>query len=138
MTSVSLDDLLSELDEIADRFDALGRAPVAKDIATALADEWIRVARNVVGVDTGQLKARTRIVSITGTPGHAEAILEADTPYAGYHNYGTWRTPPNRFWTYGADAAELLSRRLGAPLQAEVSRVLKSGGVWNPHAGWTA
>ena len=111
---------------IASTDDAVGQ------IVEGLADEWVTVARKRVGVDTGQLRARTALSRISTTRSSGEAWVIADTPYAGFHNYGTRYTAPNRFWNWGRDAAERTAQNLGGRVGTSIERALVSGGVWNP------
>ena len=74
------------------------------------------------------------VTSISGTASHAEATVQADTPYAGYHNYGTRTQAPNRFWDMGLDAAEAKARELEGRVGGQIQRALDSGGSWNPRS----
>jgi len=121
-----------ELDQFRQTLHRLQQEPLAVPFVETLADEWLNEARSTVGVDTGQLKARINLVSLRGSAMNAEARIHADTPYAGFHNYGTRYTAPNRFWNKGQDAAVSLADRLGGRLRTGIERALSSGGVWNP------
>lgn len=130
---MSAGDLSRMLDEFEIRLRMLEGAPIAVDMVTDLAGVWYERADKQVGVDTGQTKRRTKIKSITGSGAKASALLESDTPYAGFHNYGTSRTAPNRYWSDGmADAERVARDELGSVVFSEIGRVLASGGVWNP------
>ena len=98
-------------------------------IVEGLADIWVDKSRRVVGVDTGQLKARIGVTAIRAGGSEATADLDADTPYAGFHNYGTRYQRPNRFWNEGRDAAEQEARRLEGRVGSSIERALVSGGV---------
>jgi len=131
MTGVTFD--LGQLDQFATRLKKLGDVDAAGAIVEGLADLWVDASRRKMGYDTGQLYNRTGVVRLSSTARHAEADLEADTPYAGFHNYGTRFQGPNRFWDYGLDTAEAEARRLEGRVGAQIGRMLESGGVWNPH-----
>jgi len=119
--------------KFAERLASLADAPVAKDMAGALADIWVTKAKQVMGHDTNQLNNRTKVTSVTGSRRNALAVVDADTPYAGYHNYGNRWTAPNRFWNEGNDAAEDAANGVtGARALGSIERMLISGGVWQP------
>lgn len=103
-------------------------------IVEGLADEWVSVARQRMGHDTGQLDARTGVRSISGGTSKATAVVQADTPYAGFHNYGNRYTPPNLFWNHGRDAAVRMVDQIGGRLETQLRRALNSGGVWSPRS----
>lgn len=103
-------------------------------IVEGLADMWVDTARRTMGYDTGQLYHRTGLARISSTASRAEATIVADTPYAGFHNYGTRYQAPNRFWNEGRDRAEAEARRLDGRLGTEIRRALESGGSWNPRS----
>ena len=123
---------LGQLDQFADRLRRLGDTDAPAALVEGLADMWVDASRRRMGYDTGQLYNRTQVTRITGTASHAEADLTADTPYAGFHNYGTRFQPPNRFWDHGLDVAEQEARRLEGKVGAQIRRTLESGGTWNP------
>lgn len=127
---------LGQLDRLARSLRANSRNAdeIAFGLVEGLADVWVDRSRRTVGVDTGQLKARIGVVSIRSTGATAEADLEADTPYAGFHNYGTRYTAPNRFWDDGRAAALVEARRLEGRVGSSIERSLTSGGVWNPRS----
>jgi len=129
-TAITFD--LGQLDQFADRLRKLGDTDAPAAIVEGLADLWIDTSRRRMGYDTGQLYNRTGVTRISGTASHAEARLEADTPYAGFHNFGTRFQGPNRFWDYGLEAAEAEARRLEGRVAGQIRGVLESGGVWNP------
>lgn len=131
-TAITFD--LGQLDKFARNLRTLGDADAAGGIVEGLADLWIDTAKRRVGVDTGQLKNRTQVVRISSTAAHGEADLEADTPYAGFHNYGTRHQRPNRFWDAGLESAEAEAQRLEGRVGAQIERALTSGGVWNPRS----
>lgn len=131
-TDITFD--LGQLDRLAKRLRTLGDPDAPAAIVEGLADLWVDTARTEMGYDTGQLYNRTGVASISGGRTRAEAWVEADTPYAGFHNYGNRYTPPNRFWNKGRDAAEREARRIGGDIETQLRRVLESGGVWNPRA----
>jgi phage gpG-like protein len=123
----------AEFAEFAKRLTALSGVPVAKDMAGALADIWVTKSKRVMGHDTNQLNNRTEVTSVTGSKRDALAVVDADTPYAGWHNYGNSRTPPNRFWNEGLDAAEAAANGVtGTKVVGSIERMLISGGTWNP------
>ena len=123
----------AEFAEFAKHLLTLSDAPIAEDMAGALSDVWVERAKAVMGHDTNQLNNRTRLVSVTGSRRNAVAVVEADTPYAGYHNYGNRWTAPNRFWNEGQEAAEDAANGVvGARAIGSIERLLVSGGVWNP------
>lgn len=133
-TDVTYD--LGQLDTFVKRLQSLERdaGDAALGIAEGLADLWIDTAKQRMGKDTWQLFNRTGVGSLSASPrgAHAEVIVEADTPYAGFHNYGNRYTPPNGFWNMGRDTAEQRARQLGGEIETQIRRVLTSGGVWNP------
>ena len=122
----------AEFREFADRLAAVADARIATDAAQLLADVWTDTAIVFVGKDTHQLERRIRVVAITGSASRAVGEVEADTPYAGYHNYGNSSTAPNRFWDLGMEAAERYGNRLSTYVSTGIERMLVSGGVWNP------
>lgn len=103
-------------------------------IVEALADVWVTKSQQVVPVDTGQLRARTNVVSVRSAGVRGEADLQADTPYAGFVEYGTRYVAPRPFFRDGRDAAARAADRLGGRLGSELRRSLDSGGVWNPRS----
>ena len=104
----------------------------ALEIADGLAQAWIDKSRQVVPVDTGQLKHRTTVVSVRGGRTSGEAEVQADTPYAGFVEYGTRYMAPRPFFRQGRDHAVAVANELGGRLENELRRSLESGGVWNP------
>lgn len=124
-----LRDVKARLDRLANDADAGGL-----EIVDALADVWISESQRRVPVDTGQLRARTNIVSVRSAGVRAEADLQADTPYAGFVEYGTRYVAPRPFFRDGRDAAVKAADRLGARLGSEIRRSLDSGGSWNPRS----
>ena len=135
MTGVTFD--LEQLDRFVKRLDELGKTqPVVEGIIGGLADLWVDTGRAHVGWDSGQTYRRTRIDTLSATRSRGEARVESDTPYAGYHNYGTRFQPPNRYWDLGQDAAEAAARRLEGEVRTEARRVLESGGEWKPARRW--
>ena len=121
-----------ELREMSRRFGKAAKAPVAVDMADMLAHIMVAEAKRVMGHDTNQLDRRTTVTSVTGTASSAVATVEADTPYAGHHNYGNPWTGPNLFWDRGIGAAERAVEEVGGEMVVSVERMLTSGGVWNP------
>lgn len=101
-------------------------------IVENLADQWVTVSQRDVGVDTGQLRARINVTAITGSGVAGTADIQADTPYAGYHEYGNRYTAPNPYFRNGRDAAVREADKYGAKLETQLRRALDSGGVWNP------
>ena len=125
---------LGQLDEFVRRLKQLDDPDAPAGIVEGLADMWVDKARTQMGKDTWQLYNRTGLVSLRATARHAEAVVQADTPYAGFHNYGTRYQAPNRFWDDGRDAAEREAQRLGGKVGTQIERVLSSGGSWNPRS----
>lgn len=103
-------------------------------IVEGLADEWVDVARRKMGKDTGQLYARTGLRELRSTRASGTAVVVAETPYAGFHNYGTRYVAPNRYWNHGRDAAANTADALGGKIRTSIERALTSGGVWNPRS----
>lgn len=106
----------------------------ALQIVEALADVWISESQRKVPVDTGQLKARTNVVSVRSAGVRGEADLQADTPYAGFVEYGTRYVAPRPFFRDGRDAAKRAGDAAGGKIGSELRRSLDSGGVWNPRS----
>ena len=124
---------IGQLERFAKGLRKLERDPDAiGGLTEALADVWVDAARRRMGYDTGQLYNRTGLVSLRSSPSTATATVEADTPYAGFHNYGTRWTRPNRYWDHGLEAAGRAVTRLDGKLSGHIERVLVSGGDWNP------
>jgi phage gpG-like protein len=123
----------AEFAEFAKHLLTLADAPIAKEMVGALGDIWVERSKVVMGHDTNQLHNRTKVTSVTGSKRNALAVVDADTPYAGFHNYGNRWTAPNRFWNEGHDAAEDAANGVvGARAIGSIERLLVSGGVWNP------
>ncbi len=106
----------------------------ALEIVDALADVWITESQRTVPVDTGQLRARTTIVSVRSTGVRGEADLQADTPYAGFVEYGTRYMSPRPFFRDGRDAAKRAADAAGGKIGSQIRRSIDSGGVWNPRS----
>lgn len=125
---------MNDLRQMQQRFDRLARDADsgAFEIVEALADIWIAKSQAVVPVDTGQLRARTNVTSIRSAGSKGEADLQADTPYAGFVEYGTRYVAPRPFFRDGRDAAGQAANRAGGRIGSEIRRSLQSGGVWNP------
>lgn len=132
MVGVTFD--LGQLDRFAKRLRELDDPDAAGAIVEGLADLWLDTARRRMGKDTFQLYNRTGMRSLRMSSRQARADIEADTPYAGHHNYGTRYQAPNRFWNVGRDAAEAKAGELGGELATQIRRHLTSGGVWNPRS----
>ncbi len=114
------------LEEFAPRLRALAAAPYAPALAGAIVTEGVKVMRDTMGVDTGQLRARTNVTSVEGTASSARAEWRADTPYAGFHNIY------NGFADDGMMMMEQAANRAAPGMATELERVLVSGGVPNP------
>ena len=121
-----------QLDEAVHRLRSLDDRAAYFQIVEGLADLWIDTAKRRMGKDTHQLETRTMVQSVRARASGATADLIADTPYAGFHNYGTRHQKPNRFWDLGLETAEREANRLGLSIETQIQRVLESGGVWNP------
>lgn len=125
---------LGQLERFADRLVKLGDGDAPVAIVEGLADLWVDTAKQRMGHDTWQLDNRTELTRLDSTGSKATARVEADTPYAGFHNYGTRYVPPNRFWNHGRDAAEQKARQIGGQIESQIRRSLTSGGSWNPRS----
>ena len=101
-------------------------------IVEALADIWVDEAKLTAPVDTGQLRARTTLVSVRDMGSRAEATVQSDVPYAGFVEYGTRYQAPNPYFRRGRDQAAAEVDRIGVRLQSQLRRALVSGGSWNP------
>ena len=101
-------------------------------IVEALADIWVDEAKRTAPVDTGQLRARTTLVSVRDMGSRAEATVQSDVPYAGFVEYGTRYQAPNPYFRRGRDQAAAEVDRIGVRLQSQLRRALVSGGSWNP------
>ena len=123
------------LRKIADtlRSMATNAGDASMSLIEAVADEWIDVAHETMGIDTSQLWNRTAVVDVSRSGAGATADLVADTPYAGWHNYGSYKNPPNRFWNDGQRAAWSFADAAAEPLEASIASSMKSGGTWKPH-----
>lgn len=113
-------------------FRNLGSDPGAVEIVDELAQLWVDVSRERVPVDTGQLQARIGVRQVSGSGVRGEAWVDADTPYAGFVEFGTRYVPPRPYFRAGEDAARQAAHQLGGRLGTELRRALVSGGVWNP------
>lgn len=129
-------DGVNDVDLIRDRLARMGgdAADIAFAVVEGLADVWVRESQRVVPVDTGQLRARTAVVSVRSAGVAADADLMADTPYAGFVEYGTRYVGPRPFFRGGRDEAARVADGLGGRLESELRRTLDSGGVWNPRS----
>jgi hypothetical protein len=125
---------VSEVRDLAANCDALAAADIALPVVTLLAETWIDVSSSRVPVDTGQTKARTVVKSVQAQGKRATAEVVSDTPYAGFIDRGTSTVPPRPYWRQGMAAAERQAADLGGQIEREVSRLVESGGVWNPRA----
>lgn len=100
-------------------------------IVEALADVWVDESQRVAPVDTGQLRARINVTSISGG-NWASATIQSDVPYAGFVEYGTRYQAPNPYFRKGQDRARFEVDAVGGKFAAQVRRALSSGGSWNP------
>lgn len=127
---------MNELAAMRKRIGELGddAGDAAFGIVEGLADVWVQDAQRTVPVDTGQLRARTNVVSIRASGRSAEATLQADTPYAGFVEYGTRYVPPRAFFRGGRDKAAQVAGGLGGRLESQLRRALTSGGSWSPRS----
>jgi hypothetical protein len=123
---------LSELAELVANVERAAAADIAFPLAAGLADVWVDYSQAHVPVDTGQTKARTAVQSVTSSGARAHAEVISDTPYAGYIDQGTSRTPPRPYFRGGRDAAADAARELGGQVGTSIERMIVSGGVWNP------
>ena len=111
---------------------AIAREGLALPIVEAMADAWVDQSQTVAPVDTGQLRARIAVQSLSGTSARASAVVVSDVPYAGFVEFGTARHTPQPYFRKGRDAAEDVVEKVGGRLATEISRALESGGSWNP------
>lgn len=125
-----------DLDEFADRLRNVADTNYAVPIVEALVEHGVEVMHDTMSVDTGQLQARTGITYVGGTASRAEAEWQADTPYAGWHNYGTRHQAPNGFADRGVLAMEQAAEAIGGQVATQVERQLVSGGVANPRTAF--
>lgn len=127
---------VNDLDQLAKRLRSLSgdAADAALQIVEGLADVWVKDSQRTVPVDTGQLRARTAIRSVRSAGVSAEADLVADTPYAGFVEYGTRYVAPRPFFRDGRDEAARVADGLGGRIESQIRRSLDSGGVWNPRS----
>lgn len=124
-------------DELAATARALARVasdPGALEIADHLAKVWQDEAARRAPVDTGQLRARTQVESVSGARTRGTATIVSDVPYAGFQEYGTRFQPPQPYFRAGRDEAGREADRLGVGIETQLRRVLDSGGVWNPRS----
>lgn len=127
---------MNDLRTVQARFEQLARDAdsSAFELVEALADVWISESQRTVPVDTGQLRARTTLVSVRSSGVRGEADLQADTPYAGFVEYGTRYVAPRPFFRDGRDAAARAAAKAGGRIGSELRRSLESGGSWNPRS----
>lgn len=127
---------MNDLTQMRKRLLELGTdaGDAAFGIVEGLADVWIKESQRVVPVDTGQLRARTNVVSIRSAGRSSNADLHADTPYAGFVEYGTRYVGPRPFFRDGRDQAARVADGLGGRIESQIRRSLDSGGSWNPRS----
>lgn len=88
-----------------------------------------RMMKRNAPVDTGQLQARTQTTQVSAT----DIEWRSDVPYAGYQDFGTARQPGKPFFRSSiVSVAHLIIRRAPTRIERSISRVLSSGGIWNP------
>lgn len=121
-----------QIDQFAKRLRDLDDPEAVEGLTRGIADQWVERAKRQMGKDTLQLFDRTDIEWVKATSYRGEAMVKADTPYAGFHNYGTRSQAPNRFWSDGMLEAERRANELGGEIGRSIERALTSGGSWNP------
>jgi len=127
-------DGVNDLEACRKALAAFAKESGALPIVEALADIWVEESQRKVPVDTGQLKARINVTSIREMGNRAEATLQADTPYAGFVEYGTRYQRPQPYFRPGRDKAAGEVDRFGVSMSSAMARALKSGGSWNPRS----
>jgi HK97 gp10 family phage protein len=128
--------VVNDFDQLAKRLSkvAADAGELAFGIAEGLGDVWVKESQRTVPVDTGQLRARTALQSVTSAGVRAEATIIAETGYAGYVEYGTRYQRPQPYFRQGRDRAAAEADRLGGKIESELRRVLDTGAAWNPRA----
>ena len=131
---VSGDDVIDELDGLRRALASIAADSGAFPIVEALADIWVDESQRTAPVDTGQLRARINVTSVVSSGRNAQATIQADTPYAGFVEYGTRYISPNPYFRRGRDQAAAEVDRFGVRLETQLRRALDSGGSWNPRS----
>ena len=101
-------------------------------IVEALADVWIDESKRRAPVDTGQLRARTAVRSISAAGVSAEATVISDVPYAGFQEYGTRYQAPRPYFRDGRDAAGRAADKLGWAYRVGFAAGVDFGRVMEP------
>jgi hypothetical protein len=102
----------NDVDKVTDRLVEIGTIGIPK-----IGHDAEATMKNEVHVVTGNLKNNTGFTE-TG-PGKGE--LHASTPYARLHNDGTYKTPPNPYWTHGYEGAKRDLKDLVQAAKKEIS-----------------
>ena len=131
---VSGDGVIDELDGLRRALASIAADSGAFPIVEALADIWVDESQRTAPVDTGQLRARINVSSVVSSGRNAQATIQADTPYAGFVEYGTRYQAPNPYFRRGRDQAVAEVGRFGVRLETQLRRALDSGGSWNPRS----
>ena len=121
---------LDEIEKALNTLAGSGANELSGIVVEAAAEAWVVTAQAVMGVDTGQLRARTGITFLSDT----EAELQADTPYASYNSYGTRFQVGTGFWEAGQREAESLLRDFGAQYESVIGESIESGGHPRPRS----
>jgi HK97 gp10 family phage protein len=129
---VSGDGVIDDLEACRRALAAFAAESGGFQIVEALADIWVEESQRRAPVDTGQLRARINVTSITESGSRAEATIQSDVPYAGFNEYGTRYMPPHPYFRPGRDKAAGEVGRFGVQMQSAMARVLDSGGSWSP------
>lgn len=108
--------------------------PGALEIVDHLAGVWVETSQRDAPVDTGQLRARTAVESVSGARTRGTGTVVSDVPYAGFQEYGTRFQSPRPFFRAGRDEATREAGRVGVGIGTQLRRVLDSGGVWDPRS----
>lgn len=120
-----MDELTAGLDSIATNTKTVLEAALMGPAATV----GERRMKEAAPKDTGQLAARTQTTIVSDT----DIEWRSDVPYAGYQDFGTARQPGTPYFRSSIVAVKrLIERRAPVRLEASMSRVLTSGGRWNP------
>ena len=126
---------MDDLEKLRRSLGSITAGPVAGAMLKALADVWVTESKRKVPVDTGQLKARIAVTAVSSS----RATVQADTPYAGFVEYGTRYQRPQPYFRPGELAARDAGEQMGAAIETELRRSLTSGGVFNPrNVKWTS